>query len=206
MNTTPFSTGFSRVCNEYLLVAKPDAAMGAAVRAERLHFDQRYGEGLAVKARPHIAVGSFLATEEMERTLIAWMQRICSTNLSFTVLVNNYSGYPAHSIYLRVQNQQPLLQLAKQLQQIDSYVAGNTGHAVRWNQAPHIMVAQRLTEEVYFNALVEYAHKEMTGTFVVDGLQLLRRTAPDAVAEKVAVFGLRPEVAPVFQHQQLQLF
>ena len=206
MTTTRNTMGLSRACNEYLLVAKPDAAMSAAVRSERLQFDECYGQGLAIKARPHIAVGSFLGTEEMEPTLIAWMQRICSAQLSFNVLLNNYSGYPAHTIYLRVQNQQPLLQLAKQLRQIDSYVAGNTGHAVKWNDAPHLTIAKSLPEAVYFEAIVAYANKELTGTFVVSELQLLRRTAPDAMAQKVAMFGLRPEVAPLFQHQQLQLF
>jgi 2'-5' RNA ligase len=196
----------SRTCNEYMLVAKPHAELSAAIRHERQRFDQCYGVGLGVKSKPRVTIGKFLATEHMEPTLIAWLQRICGGELSFSIMLNNFSGCPVHTIYLRVQNQQPLLQLAKKLQQIDSYVAGNTGHQVQWNPAPHITIAKGLPEAVYASAMAVYAKQEFTSEFVVKELLLMRRTDPQAAADTVAVLALRPELAPMFQQQQLYLF
>lgn len=195
-----------QVCTEYVLVARPGDAIETLVQQEKDEFSRSYGHGSTERSRPHIVVGKFLATEPMEQTVIAWLQRICSVQQSFTVMLNNYSGFPAHTIYMRVQNQQPFSALARQLKQIDSYVLGSAGYPVQWATQPHLAIANHLPEDVYAAALKDYAHKEFTGSFVVHELLLKRRASGYAPAKTIAVFGLRPEVAPLFFHPQLQLF
>jgi 2'-5' RNA ligase len=196
----------AQACAEYVLLARPDYAIETVVQQEKGEFLHNYGQHGAVKTKQHIVVGKFFATEPMEQTVIAWLQRICSVQQSFIVMLNNYSGFPAHTIYMRVQNQQPFLALAKQLKQIDSYVLGNTGYPVVWATQPHLAIASHLPEDVYANALKDYARKEFTGSFVVNELILKRCASQYTSGKTIAVLGLRPEVAPLYFHQQLQLF
>ncbi len=51
----------------------------------------------------------------MEDTLIRWIQRICNRYSSFDLTLNNYSGFPPHTIYLRVQDPEPFRELMRQL-------------------------------------------------------------------------------------------
>src|SRR5581483_5532864 len=96
---------------EYRLVIHPDAIVYEKIMAEKQRFFMQYGLEAVVKTFPYIMVSAFYAGEGMEETLIRWIQRICSQQLCFDVVLNNYSGLPQHSIYLRVQNPYPLQQL-----------------------------------------------------------------------------------------------
>ncbi|HWH64153.1 MAG TPA: hypothetical protein VNS50_12800, partial [Ginsengibacter sp.] len=79
---------------EYLLVAHPDTIVNEKVIAEKQLFYNEYKEKVSVKTQPHITIANFLAKESMEETLIRWRQRICSQQQSFTVTLNNFSGFP----------------------------------------------------------------------------------------------------------------
>ena len=92
---------------EYLLVVHPAADVYAQLMQEKQHFFDTYKEKVAIKTKPHITVADFLAKEAMEDTIIRYMHRIFSTQKSFTVTLNNYSGFPPHTVYARVQDHQP---------------------------------------------------------------------------------------------------
>ena len=112
------SRAFSTPVNnlyEYLLVVHPDERVYAQVMAEKQLFSAQYKESVAVKTKPHITVANFLAKEEMESTIIRWMHRIISVQKKFTITLDKYSGFPPHTIYLRVQDHEPFKQLAKEL-------------------------------------------------------------------------------------------
>ena len=107
---------------EYLLVAHPSPEIYALIEKEKEWFTGEYKQAIAGKTRPHITIANFLANEEMEQTINRWLQNICSLATSFPVSLNNYGGFPPHTIYLRVQNPQPFQQLAKQLQTVDDFI------------------------------------------------------------------------------------
>ncbi|WP_315819809.1 hypothetical protein [Paraflavitalea speifideaquila] len=92
---------------EYLLVVNPDAAVQDKVLTQKQEFYDEYREKAAIKTGTHIMVASFLAREAMEGTLIRWIQRICDQQQPFKVTLNNYSGFPPHTIFLRVQDPIP---------------------------------------------------------------------------------------------------
>jgi 2'-5' RNA ligase len=64
---------------------------------EQQQFSADYGLPVMVRNRPHITVAAFQAGEPMEDTLIRWIQRICNRFRSFTLTLNNYSGFPPHT-------------------------------------------------------------------------------------------------------------
>ncbi len=177
---------------EYSLVAYPNTEVNEKVIAEKENFYNEYKDKAAIKTKPHITIANFVAKESMEETLIRWMQRICSNQQSFTVTLNNYSGFPPHTIYLRVQNVKPFQQLAKELKVVNTYVSSCLCPPMKLILNPHVSIAGRLPEEIYFKALTQYARKSFHESFVVNELLLLRKQHEYDTGKAINVFGLQP--------------
>ena len=177
---------------EYLLVAKPDAAVHDKLIQEKQRFTLQYHAPIAEKTKPHITVANFLAKEEMESTIIRWMHRIISNQQRFRVTLDRYCGYKPHTIYVRVQDHQPFQQLARELQVVDQYVRGYGCPEMRLITRPHMTIARRLSASVYQQAEADYAQKDFQASFEVNELVLLRRTHQFDACKQVNVFGLRP--------------
>lgn len=178
---------------EYLLVTHPDATVNEKVIAEKQLFFDAYNDKVSVEAQPHITVANFLAKESMEETLTRWIQRICTQQQIFTVTLNNYSGFPPHTIYLRIQDEQPFQKLAKDLKVLSAYVNSCSCPPVKIISKPYLSIAKRIPEEIYFKALTQYAHKSFHESFVVKELLLLKRKHKYEDGKRINVFGLSPE-------------
>lgn len=177
---------------EYLLVAHPDASVNEKVMAEKESFSTEYQQKIAAKTKPHITVANFMAREAMEETILRYTQRICSQQQSFEVALNNYSGFPPHTIYLRVQNKQPFKQLAKELKVVSNYVSSCSCPPVKLITNPHLSIARRLPEIIYLKAMMDYSQKTFHETFMVNELVLLRRSNQYDTCKAVHVFRLQP--------------
>lgn len=177
---------------EYMLVAYPGAEVHEKVMAEKQHFYDEYKNAAPIETTPYIMVSGFFAKEAMEDTLIRWMQRICGQQQSFTVTLNNYSGFPPHTIYLRVQNEYPFQQLKTHLKVLDNYVSSCACPPMQFVSKHHVSIAGKLPEEVYFKALTQYSHKSFHESFVVSELRLLKRRHEYEAGKPVNVFGLQP--------------
>jgi len=177
---------------EYLLVAHPDAVVSEKVIAEKESFTAEYQQKIATKTKPHITIANFMAREAMEETILRYTQRICSQQQSFEVALNNYSGFPPHTIYLRVQNPQPFRQLAKELTVVSNYISSCSCPPVRLITNPHVSIARRLPETIYLKAMMDYSQKTFHETFMVNELVLLRRSNQYDTCKTVHVFRLQP--------------
>ena len=191
MQTTMHFHNFPGV-SEYLLVVHPDDAVYQKVSAEKQSFSTLYQQKIATKTKPHITIANFMAKEEMEETLIRWIQRVSSQQKSFPVTLNNYSGFSPHTIYLRVQDHYPFKQLATHLTVIDSYIKSNGCPAVKLSKHPHLSIARRLPQDVYEKALIDYSQKTFCESFTVQELVLLRRAHQFVACKVVNIFRLLP--------------
>ncbi|WP_157580881.1 2'-5' RNA ligase family protein [Segetibacter koreensis] len=183
---------------EYLLVAHPNEDVCNRVMAEKQSFYSRFNEKIAIKTRLHITVSSFLAKEAMEETIIRYLQRICNQQSAFDVMLNNYSGFPPHTIYIRVQNPQMFKQLTRELKAVNSYVHSCSCPPVKLVTSPHVSIARSLSEEVYFKAMMEYSQRTFHETFTVDELVLLRRSNQYDSCKPINVFRLAQPVNNLF--------
>ena len=177
---------------EYLLVIRPDGQVCNKLAAEKQDFCDRYHHKSAIQLKPYITVGGFLAQEGMESTIIKWMQRICSMHPSFPVVLNNYSGFPDHTIYLRVQNPGPFQELAFRLKAIDNYIRSNNCPSLRLTSRPHLSIAAKLPANVYDKAMPEYSRRTFHETFMVTELLLLKRMNEYDTCRHVNVFRFYP--------------
>jgi 2'-5' RNA ligase len=162
---------------EYFLVAQPDEEVNEMVLVEKdfLHAIPGYETGLITK--PHITVANFQIKEIMEETLIRWMQNIFNLHASFSVTLNNFSSFPPHTIYLRVQDPKPLKKLANALKILDGFIQSNDCPPLYLVAKPHLAIESGLPEYIYEKAIKEYAQRSFHASFKVDKLFLLKRDA-----------------------------
>jgi|SRR5579859_992077 len=187
----PGLASFSRRA-EYLLVIYPYGELQDKLLEEQQQFSTEYGLQLTVRNRPHITVAAFQAGEPMEDTLIRWIQRICNRYSSFDLTLNNYSGFPPHTIYLRVQDPQPFGELMRQLRAIDDFIRSNGCPPVNLISRPYLSIAGGLTEQVYNKAMPEYSRRTFHDSFHVEQLVLLKREHSFDACKTVNIFRLQP--------------
>ena len=179
---------------EYLLVIYPEGELNGKLLDEQEQFLHDYDLRINVRNKPHITVAAFQAGEAMEDTLIRWIQRICGRRESFDLMLNNYSGFPPHTIYLRVQDPAPFRQLVHELGAIDDFVRSSGCPPVHLISHPYLSIAGSLTEQVYSKAMPDYSRKTFHGSLRVKELVLLKRDHPFDPCKTVNVFRLLPEV------------
>lgn len=186
--------GQSQPLWEYRLVAHPDKAVQEKIVREKEHFYDVYRQEVDIRVQPHIAIAGFWAKEMMEETLARWIQRICHLQRGFPVTLNNYSGFPPDTIYMRVQDPQPFRHLAVQLKMMDSFIQSYDCPPVEVSLLPYLPLTGRLPEAVYENALRAYAQRSFHECFQVDTLALLRRRFDTDAFERVNTFTLPPHL------------
>ncbi|MDB5231466.1 MAG: 2-5 ligase family protein [Chitinophagaceae bacterium] len=182
---------------EYLLVAHPGEMVKQKIMEEKQYFYDTYREKIAVKTLPHITIANFRAKEEMEETIIRWMARVFAQHGSFPVTLNNYSGIPEHTIFLRLQDTTPFAQLAKDLKVVAQYVESNGCPKVTLVNRPHLTIAGRLTANVYEKAMLDFSQRTFHESFEVNELVLLRRSQQYDPCKQVNVFKLQPVAVDV---------
>lgn len=175
---------------QYSLIVHPSVEVTAKINAEKQFFFSRYGH--TQKNKPSIAIAHFFAKDMMEETLLRFMQRIFSNHAAFETTLNNYSGFPNGSIYVRVQNQQPFKQLVKDLTTVDNYIHSCECPPIQLISSPHISIANHLPESIYLQAIADYSRKDFHETFTVTEVILLRRNSAFDNCKTVQVFSLFP--------------
>ena len=183
---------------EYLLVIYPYGELKDKLLEEQQQFSSDYGLQMTVRNKPHITVAAFQAGEPMEDTLIRWIQRICNRHKSFDITLNNYSGFPPHTIYLRIQDPQPFRELMQQLRAIDDFIRSSGCPPVNLINRPYLSIAGGLTEQVYNKAMPEYSRRTFHDTFHVEELILLKRAHSFDACKTVNIFRLLPDALQPF--------
>jgi len=175
---------------EYLLVIYPYGELFEKLVEEQQRFLNDYGLVMKGRNRPHITVAAFQAGEQMEDTLIRWIHRICRRNECFEITLNNYSGIPPHTIYLRVQDPQPFRQLMQQMRAIDDFIRSSGCPPVNLISRPYLSIAGGLTEQIYNRAMADYSQRTFHESFRVEELVLLKREHSFDACRTVNVFRL----------------
>ena len=160
---------------EYMLLANPDENVGEKVRIEKEYFQDKYGAEIAVKTQPHITVANLLVKEQMEDLLCRYIQNVCNLQYSFIVALNNFSGFPHHAVFIRVQNPKPFAHLTDDLKKLDSLLQPNGCPPLQLVSKPHMKIARQLEKNVYERAIAEYARRSFYEIFTLSKLTLLKR-------------------------------
>jgi hypothetical protein len=177
--------------SEYMLVAFPNDVVNKKLVEIQKEFLEKYGPSIG-GTTPFVTTACFLAKEEMEETLFRWMQRICGQLKSFSVTLNNYSGIPLHTLYLRVFDHQPFRQLANQLKVVDQFIRSNDCPEAKLTTRPYLPIAKGLTGDLYEKSMKDYSLKSFCETFRVNELVLMKKRGHQNNFKKVTVFPFLP--------------
>jgi len=158
---------------EYLLVALPDERVKEMIEDERRPFEAYFGREHALP--PHIPVARMLFREQMEETVIRWIQNICRLQSQFEVTLNHYSGIPSHGIYLRVVDQSPFNKLSNALTILDGFFETNGCPPLMLPYKTVLTIAEGLPLPVYEELLTLFANKNFYESFRVSKLLMLRK-------------------------------
>ncbi len=143
---------------EYMLILYPSQQVNEKVLLEKQGFCQQYGIKPVIKA------------------LNRWIQNICQKQKGFELTLNNYSGFPPHTIYVRVQDPEPVITLINQLKVLDDFIRSSNCPPLKPSTKPYLTIARRLTMEVYEKAIKDYSRKDFHESFMVNELVLLKRS------------------------------
>lgn len=179
------------VIKEYLLVARLENDVDQRIAAQKPAGSQNGSD--FTEERGQILVAKFFAKEEMEPTLLRWMQRALSRQQSFRFSLNNYTGVPGgNAVYLRVQDPAPFRNIATELKVIDELVRSNGLPAAKLVTHPRLLVATTTNESDFRELMLDYSARQFHAEAGVSELVLLKRNNGGEQAVKVNVFRLQP--------------
>ena len=176
----------------YQLVMYPEGDAGTAVKQLSRKLQQLFRDELKIAEKAFISLGSFYAREEMEETIIRWIQRICNSESRFIVTVNNFGCLPPDILYLRIQDHEPLFRLINKLRVIDNYIFSNGYGAVEWSSRPVCKLAEQLQPGFDLLKIKEQANLEFHAHFLAYNLVLIKTFADHQEPVVVNVFPLYP--------------
>ena len=186
------STNFAGL-PEYVLAIKPNDELSIKLCAEKRDFMVAYKLDGSVHHKSHIVLATFIGKESMEDTISRWLRNICLKQKSFTITLNNYSGIPPESIYLRIMDTAPLLALAKELKIIDEFIRAGGCPGLQLVKRPQLTIARNLGPALYERAMADYSQKLFCESFEAIELVLLKRKDSYENFKTINVFGFLPD-------------
>jgi hypothetical protein len=154
---------------EYRLVIPADEPVSRQVRHLRMQWEEVYGKDGVSEKPPSITLACFTARQEIEETLMRWIQRICESQSSFPVTLNNFSALPPHIVYIRVQDEKPFTKLALQLKGLEDFMKDR-----RIFPKPFIKLGE-LPSDISTNNWMMYTHQLFHAAFMARKLVLYKR-------------------------------
>jgi hypothetical protein len=183
---------------EYMLVVQPPGYVTDKILIEKSSLYNDFQQPQSTLRQPRIVVAHFSAREEMEETIVRYLQRILLQQPCFQLTLNNYSGDMHQSIFLRIQSTAALIQLADQLAPVSTYINSCSCPPIKLNVKPHLAIAEKLPEVHYLKAMMAFSQKTFYETFMVTGLMLIRRSNEYDIEKPVTVFRLQPSESMLY--------
>ena len=183
---------------EYVLAIAPRGEVAEKILEARKEFAESFYASADTVQKPVILLSKLDAREEMEDTLIRWLQKIIGQEQSFLVTLNNYGAVPPNTICLRLQEHAVFFHFLKKLDVLKQYIPMASGFFKR----PYLEFAANLPAEVYEKALPHYSRESFHESFVVNELLLMKRENASVRIIKdgqsdhfktIQVFGLLPQ-------------
>jgi 2'-5' RNA ligase len=172
---------------EYMVVLNPHDDLRQKISHVRKQFAEKYNEGGIMPGRPNITLAKFRVMEMMEEKI---MNRIKITSMGtapFKVPLKDYGSFPSHTIYIQVTAKVPIQNLVKDLRMSKSLMRSPEADPYFLSE-PYIAVARKLNPEQFRPGWLEFSHRSFTGSFIADGLLLLKRREGEKACQIVQRF------------------
>lgn len=160
--------------NEYLLVLNPHEDLRNKIMNIKKEFHATYNAPTAIGGKPHITLVKFTVWEMMEEKILNRLKVGAMGTPPFKVQLKDFESFPSHTIFINIITKIPIQNLVKELRSAKRLMK-SPDHDPYFISEPHLTIARKLTSAHYEKAWLDYSHRCFTGSFIADGMLLLKR-------------------------------
>ncbi|MES2645541.1 MAG: 2'-5' RNA ligase family protein [Bacteroidota bacterium] len=163
--------------NEYLLVLNLNEDLRNRIMLVKQKFAEKYETNLAKFLKPHIALVHFKSWDLMEEKISQRIKHIAMGAAPFKIELKDFGSFPTHSIYINVSTKIPVINLVKQLKEVQRLMKADPEQDPHFISDPYIAIGRKLLPWQFEKAWQEYEHKHFTAKFIADSMLLVKRPA-----------------------------
>ncbi len=163
---------------EYLLILNPHEDLRNKITNVKKEFHENHKAPAALWGKPNITLANFVIWQMMEEKIVNRLKVTAMGMPAFKVHLKDYGSFPSHTIYINVATKLPIKELIKQVKE-NKRLMKSPEFDPFFPDEPHITVSRKLTPAQYEKAWLEYSHRSFTGSFIADGMLLLKRRVGD---------------------------
>ena len=160
--------------NEYLIVLTPNEHTSDHINSVKKEFSVKFKTSL-VSYKPQIIILQFIQFEMIEERLLNHLKNISVCYKSFLIKLNDYGSFPSHTIFINIESQLQVRNLVTQLKSVERILNLDKENKAHFFDHFYISVATKLLPWQYEKAWLEYSKAHFAGSFMVDGLTILKR-------------------------------
>lgn len=161
--------------NEYLLVIQPHEDLIEKIMEIKKGFSETYQCPQALYLKPQITLIKFSQYELAERPFVNRLRNIALVNPSFRIILDDFGSLPSHTIYLKVQTTNQIMELIRELKQVQAYIKPNAQNKPHFITEPMVSIAHKLLPWQYEKGWLEYGNTHFNASFMANELILLKR-------------------------------
>lgn len=168
--TCKFTTSFQ----EYWLSVFPSESVKSAIA----HLKSQWQEADQLTTNEFLyemVIANFQIKASMEETMLRYLNNAVKRQETFQLSLNNFSGHPNGSIYLRVTYKENLLPLLSALKPIQEYIERNGCNYMRYYNNQIIYLWKNLQEDIFLNRMFELSEKTYHAIFPIEYLYLFKK-------------------------------
>lgn len=174
---------------QYLLIISPDGETSARIMKIKKEFDERYCCGVAGRSYPHLTLVKFRQPASMEDHIVSNFAKFCRSVTPFEIILNGFASFSPHTIYVKVENPEPVAGLVKNLRNAFGRLLKTTGGPrPAFITNPHITIARQLSPLQHQQAWEDWKHDYFSGRFPAESMLLLKRPNADVRYETLQRF------------------
>lgn len=175
--TPSFEDAFGRKVYppEYMVVLAPHEDLYNKIMKLKQEFATAYENTMATALKPHISIVRFLQYEMKEQHVHNKLKLLAMALPAFKVELDGFGSFPSHTIYIKVQTQEPVKAIAKKLREAQSLMTINKENKPHFLNEPHIAIARKLLPWQYEKGWTEYSTRHFHSSFIADQLLFMKR-------------------------------
>jgi 2'-5' RNA ligase len=177
--------------NEYLLVLNTHEDLRKRIMNVKEDFANKYEATMAKYLKPHITLASFLSWNMMEEKITQRLRHIAMGTTPFKVELKDYGSFPAHTIYINICTKIPIINLVKEIRDLQRLMKADPKHDPHFITEPHLTIARKLLPWQYEKGWLEYSHRHFTGRFIADHMLLVKRSVGSKAYQVVERFAFQ---------------
>jgi 2'-5' RNA ligase len=169
---------------QYKLVLLPERHIVKAITGIRTDLTEKYSIENPHTSIPQIILATFQQDSMRLEKLKPCLKSIAEASPALELLLKDFGGYPHHTIYINILNEEFLLQLVRQLRKkAQPFMKGGDKKPGFMSNA-HLTIVRKMQKQQFEKAWSEYSRKPFLLEMRVENMTLVRK---DEAAQKYMI-------------------